>query len=641
MLIYFEGGYLVKKLFLCTLLLSAFSLIAPQMALARDYGYDITSYHTDISIDEENNYHNTETITVDFLESRHGIYRYIPYKQNMVWDTNGSSRTYSYNTPVKSIGVPGYNYQTYQEGGYTVIKIGDPEQYLKGKKVYTISYDHVLGDDKLEERDFVYYNLIGNKWDTTISDISFSVTLPAAFDADKIKFYAGSYGSTETAAVDYQVLGNTISGSLRTTLQPGEGLTIFVDLPQGYFNVPPPFPWQLVLIIAAGIITVISLILFFLFGRDGRLVTPVEFYAPPGITSAEAGYIIDTTVDDKDIVSLIIYWAAKGYLSIERIDKNDFKLSKLADIPDAAYNYEKHMFKKLFENRESVLTSDLKNNFYETIDITKSLLADKFATKENRLYSSSSKALGKLVRFLAVVLVFISLFGATYGDIYSLPGLMIVAALGTVIVFLPFIWLARTQVRWQGLRRAKRSAMLIVNIIVMLLLLTAYVTYMGIQDLAWAGIVIAVVTVFLNIIGGFMRKRTRRGSELLGRILGLKNFLERAEKPRIETLVEENPAYFYDVLPFTYVLGVSDKWSKKFEGIAMRPPDWYNDSYDRTVVFSPLIFQVALFHSMASMGSAMASRPAPQGGTAGPGGFGGGGGGFSGGGFGGGGGGSW
>lgn len=635
----------MKKLFLCSVILafvlSISSLTAPQTAAARDYGYDITSYHTDISIDEENTYHNTETITVDFHESRHGIYRYIQSRQNMVWKIDGASQTFSYHTPVKSVAVPGYDYETYQESGYTVIKIGDPSQYLKGKQVYTIAYDHLLGDDKLEDRDFVYYNLIGNNVNVTISNLTFSVTLPAGFDTGKIRFYAGSYGSTETADVDYQVSGNTVRGSLGTTLQPGEGLTIYIELPQGYFNVPPPFPWQPVLIIAAGIIAAISLLLFFLFGRDGRLVTPVEFYAPEGVTSAEAGYIIDTTVDDKDIISLIIYWASKGYLAIERIDKSDFKLSKLTDIPDEAHNYEKHMFNKLFEDRESVLTSDLKNSFYETIDITKSLVADKFTAKENRLYSSSSKALGRLVRFFAVLLVFFSLCAATYEDVYSLPGLAVVAALGTIIVFLPFIWLWRTQIRWQGLRRAKRSAMLIVNIIVMILLLIAYATYMGIQDMAWAGIAIACVTVLLNIIGGFMRKRTRRGSELLGRILGLKNFLERAEKSRIESLVEESPSYFYDVLPFSYVLGVSDKWAKKFEGIAMRPPNWYHDSYDQTVVFSPLIFQVALFHSMASMGSAMASRPAPQGGAAGPGGFGGGGGGFSGGGFGGGGVGSW
>ena len=141
-----------------------------------------------------------------------------------------------------------------------------------------------------------------------------------------------------------------------------------------------------------------------------------------------------------------------------------------------------------------------------------------------------------------------------------------------------------------------------------------------------------------------MRKRTPRGSELLGRLLGFKNFLERAEKDRIEKLVEANPSYFYDVLPYTYVLGVTDKWAKNFEDLAVQPPNWYRDSYGQGDIFSPLVFQAYMFHSMNMMGSAMVSHPAQSfNGNSGFGGgsFGGGGGGFSGGGFGGGGGRSW
>ena len=47
-------------------------------------------------------------------------------------------------------------------------------------------------------------------------------------------------------------------------------------------------------------------------------------------------------------------------------------------------------------------------------------------------------------------------------------------------------------------------------------------------------------------------------------------------------LVNENSTYFYDILPYTYVLGVSNKWIKKFESINVNPPTWYNysDSID-------------------------------------------------------------
>ncbi len=60
-----------------------------------------------------------------------------------------------------------------------------------------------------------------------------------------------------------------------------------------------------------------------------------------------------------------------------------------------------------------------------------------------------------------------------------------------------------------------------------------------------------------------------------GRIQGLKNFLETVEKDKLEELVEQNPTYFNDILPYTYVLGISKKWMTKFEGITTVPPSWY------------------------------------------------------------------
>ena len=47
------------------------------------------------------------------------------------------------------------------------------------------------------------------------------------------------------------------------------------------------------------------------------------------------------------------------------------------------------------------------------------------------------------------------------------------------------------------------------------------------------------------------------------------------EKDKLEMLVNDNPNYFFDILPYAYVLGVSDIWSKKFESIAIAPPTWY------------------------------------------------------------------
>ena len=130
----------------------------------------------------------------------------------------------------------------------------------------------------------------------------------------------------------------------------------------------------------------------------------------------------------------------------------------------------------------------------------------------------------------------------------------------------------------------------------------------------------------------FMPKRTPYGNEILGKIRGFKNFLETAEKDKLEAMVNSNPTYFYDILPFTYVLGVSDKWIKKFETINMQAPSWY-DGHD---AFSVVAFGTFIGSTMTSAQSVMASSSSSSssGGSSS-------GGGSSGGGSGGGGGGSW
>jgi hypothetical protein len=53
-----------------------------------------------------------------------------------------------------------------------------------------------------------------------------------------------------------------------------------------------------------------------------------------------------------------------------------------------------------------------------------------------------------------------------------------------------------------------------------------------------------------------MPKRTSYGNEMLGKIKGLKKFFVTTEKDKLEELVMKDPAYFYNILPYTYVLGI-------------------------------------------------------------------------------------
>ena len=120
-------------------------------------------------------------------------------------------------------------------------------------------------------------------------------------------------------------------------------------------------------------------------------------------------------------------------------------------------------------------------------------------------------------------------------------------------------------------------------------------------------------------------KRNPRGQIYLNNLEGLKHFIDVAERPKLQQLVENDPEYFYNVLPAAYILGVSDKWIKQFESITSLNPEWYSGTRISTARFSDFTNS---FHSASvpSTANGGISRSSGGGGFAGGGGGGGGGG---------------
>ena len=62
---------------------------------------------------------------------------------------------------------------------------------------------------------------------------------------------------------------------------------------------------------------------------------------------------------------------------------------------------------------------------------------------------------------------------------------------------------------------------------------------------------------------------------MLKKTSGLRNFILTADKAKLESLVAQNPNYFYDILPYAYAFGLSSKWIDNFENIPITAPCWY------------------------------------------------------------------
>ena len=139
-------------------------------------------------------------------------------------------------------------------------------------------------------------------------------------------------------------------------------------------------------------------------------------------------------------------------------------------------------------------------------------------------------------------------------------------------------------------------------------------------------IVFGFICISILIVFNFlMQKRNTYGIDILGKIKGFKNFLETANKEQLEMQVAKNPMYFYDILPYTYVLGVSSTWISKFEEIATMPPSWYVSSNDFNANNIGSRINETISSAIKTMSSSPSSSSSSYGGSSSGGGFSGGG----------------
>ena len=595
--------------------------------------YEITNYDINVNVNENNSFDITEVIDVDFSVPKHGIYRLIPVRgtvtRNIGDMENPSIKVDQYKARVKNVKVSD-KFETSYVNSNIEIKIGDKDKLVNGNKTYKISYTYYLGKDMLEGSDEFYLNLIGTGWNTTIKNVSFKINMPKEFDSSKLGFSRGLEGSANASGIDFSVDGTSIKGSA-SNFSAHEALTVRSSLEDGYFVFEKNEILYLLYLFPL-IILAVSYILWKKYGKDDIVVDQVEFYPPNDLNSVDIAFCYNGSVNSKDIVSLIIYLANKGYLKVTEetngkiIKKESFTITKLKDY-DGDNEQERIFFNGLFKGSKNTVTKeDLQNSFYETMN---RVISSK-NKKKNRdeIFESVASSKQLLTGFLMIIGIAIVILKPYINNFY-------VGSAGSII-FTLFATIMSLLIPYNN----KKSIVLKLLSIVLglIIFIFASVLFMGevLSDdkLDLIGYIFGMLaSACVMFFVGIMPKRTPYGIDILGKINGFKTFLETAEKEKLETLVESDPKYFYNILPFTYVLGVSNKWIKKFEDITMEPPEWYYSSNP----YNYYSFTHFMDNTITSANAAMVSTPNPSGGSGG--GFTGGG--FSGGGFGGGGGGSW
>jgi uncharacterized membrane protein YgcG len=572
------------------------------------YDYTIDSFQIMMTVNENNTFNIIENITANFHKPRHGIIRTIPLR-NVIERLDG---TKSRNRARISDIQVNEKFTVRNESGNKALKIGNPDEKITGNKHYTIQYTYDIGKDTGKGYDELYFNLIGTEWDTSIANIFFIINMPKSFNIYKLGFSAGALSSTNSNDIEYSVQGNVISGRYNGILNPQEGLTVRLELPEGYFvNAASHFNY---LMIPALLLPVILAAWYYLiwrkYGKSEPVVETVEFYPPDGLNSVDIAYWYSCSVGNQDIISLLIYLANKGHLKISENEslkgkQKGFRITKIKDYEGDNEN-EKIFLAGLFQSGGEVTEKELSNKFYRTLSAIKTNVNTKI-NKERVYEKESLKQVKWGILIAAAVFILISVvpvaeYESLIISILSLifPGISLLFFINSFAVtkekiatiFILFFCIPFGIIPWYFmiLPAIRHDAFYIFTYCV------------GIAC------IIAIAVSARN-----MPKRTPLGHERLGKIRGFRNFLNLAEKPKLEELVAGDPEYFYNILPYTYVLGLSDKWIKKFETIAMQPPDWYSG---RTR-FSSASFGSFIRSTMTSANNSMSSSPRSSSGSGG------------------------
>ncbi|MBN1968077.1 MAG: DUF2207 domain-containing protein [Candidatus Delongbacteria bacterium] len=552
---------------------------------AKEY-FVIDRYEININVLESNVYEVTEILDVSFSQPRHGIFRYLETKYR------------NYPVEITDIEVRGHQARYTETRNKLIIIIGSEDEYVEGNQRYVIRYKYDVGDDRNSNMDEFYHNLIGLDWDTDISEAKFSIQMPFDFDSSKLNFTSGTIGSVDNSNVEWKVEDKTITGSIKSPLGSYEGLTVALPLPEGYWiNAKKHISYRDLFYQFLGypyylIIILISAFLWFKHGRDKKLYPSVEFYPPENFSPAEIGYIIDGRVDNNDVTSLIIYWAEKGFLDIEQSKgTKSLTLIKKKD-PDSSFkDYEKRMFRALFKSGgDKVNLDDLVNSFYKTIMFTAGDIERSFTKDpQKKIYESNNKKytfLIGLMSFFPLIMISFEVFltipeGTISGN--NAPPFIMGSVFGLFLV-IPMFLFAYGVTTPYGYKQKSIKIMLIITSLVLAGL--SYLLIAFLIDIARVSLekyIAALVSTFISSVFMYlMSKRTPYGDQILEKVLGFRKFIDSAEKSKLEELFDSNPSYFYNILPYAIVMGLSSKWSKHFEGLSISKPDWYihYDYYD-------------------------------------------------------------
>lgn len=592
--------------------------------------YVYKDYHVDVEYDYQNRAHIKEYMTVEYgpasMGLHKGIGRIIPQIINI--SKTGFDKSYHQTFMVDIYDIKANElYDYYFEDSTCYIELGGNDYINTGSSVtknYTLSYIVDIGDDFTRNFDYIFYNVIGTSYPVAIESATFNVIMPKDTDSN-FQYFVGKRGAnepledfTKTLLTDGRVM---YSLNNPVYLDKNEGITVKMKLEEGYFKglgntIKRYNNINITLVVACSVFTALTLICFVAFSMKRKnMVETVEFYPPDDLTPPDTQYLLNGAINTTAMSSLFVYWASKGIVKIELDeDKKPIGIRKVNNIPEHFSDYEKVIFNKMFENSEYVDITKRDEKVANTIFNSIGLVREKIGSRYSKR-STRTKIWSCVISVLLMIVGFVSDLVLSRGN--ALSSIVFITSMITAIgagLIMRFIMQKNTS-----------TISKIVLVPAFMVFLAGFVCaniFMGFLSVfpLYTRLLYFVPIIICIGLMGLADEYSDKWRETIGKVYGFKHNLEIVEADKLKKLVDDDPEYFYNILPYAYAFGITKKFIKKFENITIPYNAYYGDSVD-------MAYLIALNSSLNSYSHVPSSSGSGFGGGGGGvgGGFGGGG----------------
>ncbi len=379
-----------------------------------------------------------------------------------------------------------------------------------------------------------------------VSSVSLTVMLPEPIEGRPV-FKSTYHQDNIDKILSVNVSNNMITGLISSPLKDHETLSMTMVVPETMFDGVSTYVRVGNPEVVPMVILAVAAIVYWIIALRGYPLLRARRNSPPeGVTAGELGSRL--TMAGTDLTAMVFSWAQMGYLLIQLDDRGRVWLHKKMDMGNERNGFEAKTFASLFGRRDIV----------DATGVRYASVARKLAALNPAKKIMLSPNCGNFLIFrglmCAVQLICGFCFAMNFTGKIAFQVLLaiVLSALGAISGWLIQQGMFRIHLRYK------------LPLILSLVLSVAWVL-LGV----WAGQwVIGLMSVLGQLLAGLMTAYGGRRSDL-GRqnatmILGLRHYLKSVDRAELKRIQQNDPEYFFNLLPYAMALGVDAAFASRF-----------------------------------------------------------------------------